>query len=190
MTNDDLFSKLGQGLPADDPRSSRGELFDARLLAGLMTLAVAGGRSTNELWAPEDLAMIWRHQLGAPLVFDLGGASPDAEATVTLLCIPHAIKSVADLVSHPAAPLPLLRMLKDFARDQREQPESAYPEPVALALYYVAIALDESRHQCRISRMDEARLREGMKWLAHEPWLDSATRDLGAEAFKAIEKGA
>jgi hypothetical protein len=182
------------------PSAHQGD--DSRLLAGLITLAggvVSGvggagsnsssGRASSDAgWTADDLASIWRHQLSAPLALDLSIVAPGAQATVTSLCAPLSIKSVADLLAHPSPPLELLRMVKDLSRTQSSQAETAYPAQVAVALYYLAIALGLVRLGSRISAMDDARLCSGMEWVMQQRWLDQAPRDIAAEALRYLKR--
>jgi hypothetical protein len=176
---------------------------DSGLLAGLITLAggVASGGGASDAgrassgnapgntgWTAADLASIWRHQLGAPLALDLSIIAPDAQATVTSLCAPLSIKSTADLLAHPSPPLEVLRMAKDLSRAQSSQSETAYPDQVAVALYYLAIALGLGRLGRRLSAMDDARLCGGMEWVKQQRWLDQATRDIANEALHYLER--
>jgi hypothetical protein len=174
---------------------------DSRLMAGLITLAggivrgagaaagndPAGNASGDMAWTADDLTSIWRHQLSAPLALDLSIIAPDAQATVTSLCAPLSIKSLADLLAHPSPPLEVLRMVKDLSRTQSSQPETAYPDQVAVALYYLAIALGLVRLGRRISAMDDARLCGGMEWVMQQRWLDQATRDIAGKGLRHLE---
>ena len=157
---------------------------DSPLLAGLLALAGSEGMAAG--WAAEDLAFIWRHQLAAPLVLDLGGIAPDAEATVTALCGSQSIQSLADLLGHAAPPLGVLRLLKDFSRVQRSQADSAYPSQIAIAMYFAAIALALARLECRITAMDDTRLGAGLEWMLRQVWLDQGTRELAGAALQKL----
>jgi hypothetical protein len=158
---------------------------DSRLLAGLITLADAPGHAG---WTADDLAAIWRHQLVAPLMADLGSVAADAQTTVISVHAPLSIQSLAGLFAHPSPPLDVLRMVKDLSRMQGSRPETAYPQQVAVALYYLAIALGLVRLGRRMSTMDDARLRDGMEWVIQQAWLDQATRDIASEALCYLKR--
>jgi hypothetical protein len=155
-----------------------------RLLEGLLALAEGGGEAG---WSDDELASIWRHQLTAPLAFDLGELSADAGAAAIGLCAPLAINGLADLVAHPSPPLELLRMLKDFARSKRTGGQALFPSAVAVSLYYAAIALALVRLDCRLSRMEDSSLRAGLEWMRQQAWLDGPTRDLAAAAVGNLD---
>lgn len=155
---------------------------DSRFLEGLLALADGGEPG----WAESDLALIWQHQLAAPLAFDLGELSPNAGVVAIALCAPVSVKSLADLIKHPSPPLELLQMLKDFARSKRTEAHSAYPNAIAVALYYTSIGLALVRLDCRLTRMHDLTLRGGMEWLTQQVWLDQATRDLAIAAGDCI----
>jgi hypothetical protein len=157
---------------------------DSQFLQGLM--ALAGGQG-DACWSTEELAFIWRHQLAAPLEFDLGSLSWDAAATIEALGGGVApVRSIQDLIHDPAPPLELLRLLKDFARFQRVDPGSAYPQEVAVALYFAAIAMALAQLNRRISRMDDARLCRGLEWMTRRSWIDQRTRELATEAMRRV----
>jgi hypothetical protein len=168
----------GDTFQADDSR---------RLLQGLLALAERREGENEAGWSVDELASIWRHQLTAPLAFDLGELSPDAGAAAIALCRPLSIKSLADLLDHPSPPLELLGMLKDFARSKRTDPNSAFPSAIAMSLYFTAIAMALLRLDCRLSRMDDSALRSGMRWTANQTWLDQATRDQAAAAVRKLD---
>jgi hypothetical protein len=160
-----------------------------RLLEGLLALAEGGegGEAGEGGWGADDLALIWKHQLAAPLAFDLGELSPDAGAAAIALCNSQSIKSLADLLVHASPPLELLRMLKDFARSKRIDTQAAFPSPIAMSLYFTAIAMALLRLDCRLSRMDDSALRSGMQWTAQQAWLDETTRELVAAAVRTLD---
>jgi hypothetical protein len=158
-----------------------------RLFEGLLALAEGGVGESGAGWSAEDLASIWRHQLTAPLAFDLGELSPEAGAAAIALCKPLSIKSVSDLLGQMSPPLELLRMLKDFARSKRTDPDATFPSAIAMSLYFAAIAMALLRLDCRLSRMDDSALRSGMQWTAEQTWLDQATRELAAAAVRHLD---
>jgi hypothetical protein len=161
---------------------------DSQFLEGLM--ALAGGQA-DACWNKEELAFIWRHQLAAPLESELGGFSRDAAATDRALAAAAAdgnspVRSIQDLLDDPAPPLEVLQLLKDFARCQRADPGSGYPQEVAVALYFAAIAMALACLNQRITRMDDPRLCRGLEWMTRRSWIDPKTRALATEAMRRV----
>lgn len=88
------------------------------------------------------------------------------------------IYSLADLLRHPAPPIDLLWMAKDFAKITKDNPHSPLPPELSLLLYYGSITAALLRCQQRITKLSDDRLRSGLSWAARQPWLDETTRAL------------
>lgn len=149
---------------------------------------LAAGSESARLWRPEELTAIFRHQMSAPILIDLGGYDP---ATATRLkTLSHAqsllLKSFSDLFCHPVPPLELLKLTKDFAKANMDHPESSIPQEIAAALYYASIAAALVRLGERISQLKDDELRRGLRWAGEQPWVDGQTRELLGEALKKI----
>ena len=160
----------------------------------LFSLMATGERGAK-LWRPDELAAIFRHQMAAPMLLDLGAFN--ARSAQQLAAVSDAkgllLKSFADLFRHPAPPLELLDMVKDFAKANMEHPESGLPDEIAAALYYTSIAVAWVRLDKRISRLSARDLQKGLRWGMEREWLDAATKNLLAEALEKArteEKGA
>jgi hypothetical protein len=141
---------------------------------------------------PDDAAALLRHVLTAPLPLDLaavdaglaGKAREWAEGQELVL------RSLGELLHHPN-PLPeLLELAKEFAKDNRNDPESPLPREVATVLYYASIAVTLARCGRRITRHDDATLRQGLEWGCAQPWVDEATRGLLREGLARLGGGA
>jgi hypothetical protein len=147
---------------------------------------LAAGAERSRLWRPEELSAIFRHQMSAPILIDLGGY--DAAAAQRLQSLSDAqnllLKSFSDLFHHPLPPLELLSLTKDFAKANMDHPDSSLPHEVAGVLYYASIAAAMVRLDTRISQLADGELRRGLSWAGQQPWLDSATRELLAEAAR------
>lgn len=149
-------------------------------LAALMEGSAERGR----LWRPDELGAIFRHQMAAPIVVDLGGFDSGTAARLRKLGEAQSLllKSFSDLFLHPAPPLELLEMTKNFAKANMDHPESALPNEVATTLYYTTIAAALARLDIRISRLPDAELRRGLLWTREQPWLDEPTKSLLLQA--------
>ncbi len=156
---------------------------------------MAAGEKGAKLWRPDELAAIFHHQMAAPMLVDLGGF--DARSAKQLSAVSEAkgllLKSFSDLFRHPAPPLELVDMVKDFAKANMEHPESGLPDEIAAALYYTSIAVAWVRLGERISRLTPRDLQKGLRWGMEREWLDPEIKELLAQALekaRAEETGA
>ena len=159
----------------------------AKALAALM----ASGEERARLWRPDELAALFRHQMSAPMLVDLGGF--DARTATRLRTVSEAqgllLKSFSDLFHHAAPPAELLRLVKDFAKSNLDHPESGLPGEIASALYYTSIAAALVRLDARISQLPDAELRRGLRWTAEQAWLDEKTKGLLGQALDKLPPG-
>jgi hypothetical protein len=145
-------------------------------LASLM--GMSGQESAG--WSSGELGAILRHQLLAPLEYDLRTIAPGGERsihdmTAAIISGPRP-KSFADLICHPAPPIDLLNLMKDFARTGRDN--GSLPAEVGTVLYYAAIALALRKQMTRITKLDDAALQKGIEWCLGLPWIDESLRQL------------
>jgi len=138
------------------------------------------GSATARLWRPDELTAIFRHQLTAPVLVDLGRLDLGAAAKLKGLTDAQGLilKSFAELFHHPTPPIELLAMTKDFAKANMSQPESALPHEIATAIYYLSIAAAAVRLGERISQLPDADLRRGYAWACAQEWIDADTKAL------------
>jgi len=159
----------------------------AKKLATLM----ATGEERAKLWRPDELAAIFRHQMSAPMLVDLG--TFDSRTATRLRTLSESqgllLKSFADLFHHPAPPLELLELVKDFAKANLDHSESGLPGEIAAALYYTSIAAALVRLDTRISQLPDADLQRGLRWTLEQAWLDEKTKELLAKALEKISGG-
>jgi hypothetical protein len=94
----------------------------AHTLAALL----AAGEERAKLWRPEDLAAMFRHQMSAPILVDLGSFDVRTAARLTTLSQAQGLllKSFSDLFQHPAPPVELLELVKNFAKANVDHPEA------------------------------------------------------------------
>ena len=154
---------------------------DPRRLAEFMDSC----RSVENSWRPEDLAAIFRHQMSAPVQFDLSILDPRLGEQVRLLAASQGLvlKSFRDLFQHPNPPLKLLEMVKDFAKRAASSADSPLPREIATVLYYTAIAAAEIRCHARMTKLPDEELRRGLEWAICQSWLDNETRKLLSDAL-------
>lgn len=156
----------------------------AKELAALM----ATGEERAKLWRPDELAAIFRHQMSAPMLVDLGTFDPRTATRIRTLSEAQGLllKSFADLFHHPAPLIELLELVKDFAKANLDHPESGLPNEIATALYYTSIAAGLVRLDTRISKLPDADLRQGLQWTMEQAWLDEETKVLLAKALGKV----
>src|SRR5580658_2698860 len=149
---------------------------------------LAAGEERARLWRPEELSAIFRHQMTAPILVDLGGFDPATAGRLKTLSDAQSLllKSFSDLFHHPVPPLELLTLTKDFAKANMDHPESSLPQEVAAALYYASIATAAVRLDARISQLKDEELQRGLLWAKDQPWIDNQTREIMVQALKII----
>lgn len=159
----------------------------AKALAALMATSEERAR----LWRPEDLAAMFRHQMSAPMLLDLGGFDDRTAKKLRTLSDAHGLllKSFGDLFHHPSPPVELLELIKNFAKANLDHPESGLPGEIASVLYYASIASALVHLDSRISQLPNADLERGLRSVAGQPWLDEKTKALLAEALKKLSGG-
>ena len=159
----------------------------AKKLATLM----ATGEERAKLWRPDELAAIFRHQMSAPMLVDLGTFDPRTATRLRTLSEAEGLllKSFADLFHHPAPPIELLELIKDFAKANMDHPESGLPGEIATALYYTSIAAALVRLDARISQLPDADLQRGLRWTMEQAWLDEKTKELLGKALGKASGG-
>jgi hypothetical protein len=149
---------------------------------------LAAGDDAARLWRPEELAAIFRHQMAAPIVVDLGGFDPATASRLKTISSAQGLllKSFHDLFSHKLPPRELLIVAKDFAKANMDHPGSSLPAEVSAVLYYGAIAAALVRLDERISQLSNESLKRGFSWAGEQPWVETEIKQLLAEAAKKL----
>jgi hypothetical protein len=180
--------KFGVELVMPDSNSSSA-VFKSRAkeLAALMATSEERAR----LWRPDELAAIFKHQISTPMLVDLGCFDPRTATRLRTLSEAQGLllKSFSDLFHHPAPPVELLQLVKDFAKANLDHPESGLPGEIASALYYTSIASALVHLDARITKLQDADLRAGLNWTREQGWLDQATKELLGAALAKISAG-
>jgi hypothetical protein len=161
--------------------------IDSTRLSRLMD----GTADDQELWRPEEFGAIFRHQLTAPLRTDLSGLAPRLGEELAGLRTPDGrpVVTFGDLLGHPAPPVALLELVKEFAKTNRQPGRRQIPPEVATLLYYLTIGVALFRCNHRLTRLSDPDLREGLRWASAQPWADEATRDLLCRAEARLGRG-
>ncbi|MGD0816082.1 MAG: hypothetical protein ABSA83_21020 [Verrucomicrobiota bacterium] len=152
---------------------------------------LAAGAERARLWRPEELTAIFRHQMSAPILVDLGGFNPATANQLKTLSEAQGLllRSFSDLFHHPVPPIELLSLTKDFAKANMDHPGSSLPHEVAAVLYYASIAAALVRLDARISQLKDEDLQRGLLWAKDQTWVDNQTRVILAEALKKMPSG-
>jgi hypothetical protein len=156
-----------------------------------LSLLVDTTADDQELWRPEEFGAIFRHQLTAPLRTDLASLAPQLGEKLAGLRTPAGlpVATFDDLLRHPAPPVALLEVVKEFAKTSRRARRSQLPSEVASMLYYLTIGIALFRCDHRLTGLSDPALREGFRWARAQPWADEATRDLLCRAEACIDPG-
>jgi hypothetical protein len=153
-----------------------------------LSLLVDSTVDDPELWRPEEFGAIFRHQLTASLCIELASLAPDIEEKLAGLLMPDGrpVASFGDLLGLPAPPVALLEMVKEFAKASRRPGRCQLPPDVATMLYYLAIGAALFRCGCRLTRLSDSILWDGLRWAGAQPWADTAIRDLLRRAAACV----
>jgi len=161
-------------------------VFDGKssCLAAMMAL----GDGDEGLWTPEELAAMLKHQLSAPLDFDISYLSEQARERLRVLLPAQGppIRSFSDLLHHPCPPVELLAMTKEFAKACRTRRERLLPEEIAAMLYTLSIVVARTKCGERLTKLDDHTLRYGLDWALKQSWVDEPTRGLLREGRRVI----
>ena len=138
----------------------------------------------NELWSPEEMQAMWRHQLSAPIDLDLDTV---VSVKATELRKSPAIaavrgKTFGEVLGHPAVADEVLLLIKEFAKQTLKDSEESQLKEVAKALYYACYAAGLLRRAEPLGSMSRQELLPGFEWALRQPWLDETTRNLFAQA--------
>jgi hypothetical protein len=151
---------------------------------------MAAGDERARLWRTDELGAIFRHQLSAPILVDLGGFDPATASRLKTLSQAQSLllKSFLELFLHPVPPVELLTLTKEFAKTNMDHPDSSLPKEVAAVLYYTSIAAGLVRLEERISRLNDAQLERGFNWAKEQRWVDPQIQQLLAEALQKLSQ--
>jgi len=168
-------------------RSQKVRTSSSQRVADLMRAS----RERQRIWQPDELAAVLRHQLSAPVEFDLASMTPGERARLKTLAASRGllVRSFKDLLHHPNPPIELLKMTKEFARANREHPDAFLPAEIATVLYFGSIAAAMTRCRECITELDEPALRKGFSWVLEQQWVDEPTRAVFQEALQFLGHG-
>jgi hypothetical protein len=143
----------------------------------------------QRVWREEELGAILAHELATPAWLEIGPLRLSGVSPTSLGGGGIRLATLGELLHHPEVPLELLVRLKEFAKQQRHDPGSHLPEPVAAALYALAVAAAILRHGQRITRLPVDSVLNHLKWAVGRPWVDAPARQLLQAAITASASG-
>jgi len=158
---------------------------------GQVAAVMGFGDTLARVWRPDELGAVFRHQMAAPVSVDLGSLDSGVSGKLKTLTDASGLllKSFRDLFQHPAPPVELLQLVKEFAKLNRDQPESLLPADVASVLYYLSIAVALARCGERISALSDNELQRGFAWAMSQSWVDEPARELLGSASAKLPGG-
>lgn len=150
---------------------------------------ILGAADADRPWRREELGAILRHQLSAPVEFDLTSLGRGVARKLKMLGSTSGLllNSFDALLHHPNPPLELLLLTKQFAKANRDHPDSPLPREVATVLYFASITVALIHCGERITSLDDEPLRRGIEWAIALPWIDSRTRALLQQGLEHLE---
>lgn len=119
--------------------------------------ALMGLDSEESLWSESDLAAILRHLLETPL------SAQTAD--------PHHRQTFGQLLASRRPSIEHLRIVKEFAKSARKDPNLGLPSPVATVIYYATLISARLRCKQAISQLSDTELRDGIDWALSLNWL-------------------
>ena len=140
--------------------------------------------STQDLWRTDDLGAIYRHQLAATICIDFASAGSRLGRKLDESKLdPRVFQQTFSEALFGSQPnMELLQLIKVFAKEKRSDPNSPLPKPVALVLYFGAIAAMTLCGET-ISKLSSSEQRDGIEWGIDLPWIDNAMRELLKEGI-------
>ena len=154
-------------------------------VAGLMDV----GSARVPDWTDAELEAVLRHQLNTPIETELValGAAAAARFKAMYVASSDQTTSMSSIFASPDPPLPVLEMIKEFAKSLLEHPDSALPREVAGLLYWSAIAAALVCKNTRITRLKDDKLLAGLSWALERPWIEPRLRQILQRAMDVLE---
>jgi hypothetical protein len=141
---------------------------------------LAVGTDEADLWRPEDLGAVFRHQWSATVDYEIDGLGQVAGRRLAILASAQGllVRSYRDLFGHPCPPVGLLILTKDYAKALLASEDCPIPRGIASALYYTSILVARYRLGRRITTLGDTDLVRGVGWLLERTWVDGETKAL------------
>ncbi len=159
----------------------------AKRLSQIMKL---GLDQTGQL-TPDDLRSVLEAQLDSPIheVIGLTAQALERNMQDTGITAEDLPGTLRELMQQQHPPLPLLELVKDFAKRCREQVDHPVPSEVATLLYYLCIAVALNRHNKQIARLSAVKIKDGFNWVQAQPWIDNDLKQYFAGENRGSSRG-
>jgi hypothetical protein len=132
-------------------------------------------------WTEADLPAMFRHQMAAPIAFDLKTLA--RSETVLTEAAKEGIRTFENLLQHPHPPETLLSLAKDFFKTIAGPIDSRLAgQQVAYVFYLLAILVARERLGRSLTRLSDAELLRGVEWGATRTWIDAGSREIFLQA--------
>ncbi len=145
-------------------------------------LAELMGAEDRPIWGADEPGAVLEHQLDAPLV----PALPGSAAVLSRADAADSFRTLRELLHSPAPSVELLRLGKEFAKENRRLREAPLPPEVATVLYFACVVAALVHAHTRITSLDDDDLREGLLWALGRSCLDASMRALLEEGLAAV----
>jgi len=139
-------------------------------------------------WHAMDFAALFRHQLITPLVDDMAEARRMGISGVSLGVrrSTHARVTLKQLMQESNPSIDALRCIKALAKSRCGERGGGLPREIAMATYYLAIALAIVRADQAISTLSDANLERGLQWALDQSWIDEQSHAILNEAYQRV----
>lgn len=134
-------------------------------------------------WELQDRPALLKHQLSAPLEYDLKLITPAENIEIRDKTLKEAseqqIRTFEDLLHHPNPPLELLKISKDFFKAMAsDKNQSKAMQEVAHLFYVMVVLVARVRQRTAISKLTDAELQKGIQWIIDGEWIDTKLKNL------------
>lgn len=157
--------------------------YDPEILAQLLAI----GAQSDYQWTEKELGEILEHQLqgvlSTQLLLAVNRISEEPSSSQKSVNWPTTF-SDALLSSHTT--VEILREIKDHFKALFHSENHGFPEDVAMALYYAALASAFVRFGIRISSLDDQSFHDGLNSLIQKSWISAELCRLYAAAVSAL----
>jgi hypothetical protein len=142
-------------------------------------------------WTPRDLPAMLRHQLTAPLEFDLGimklpGRAAADRKHALAGAAAAGVKSFEDLLFGKDPLLELLKLSKEFFKWRTQVCIKSSPEWKVAYLFYLLSILVAGDRAHTLTTLTAADLLSGTGWALKQGWVDERTKELIRSARKRL----
>ena len=152
-------------------------------------------QTNSESWHAEDLRSMVRHQMAAPLSFDLGSIplSPAEQKTAaeTLAQATRSdIPTFGDLFQTEHPPIELLKLCqKFFKQNAMSHPKGSPEQQVGYLFYLLSIVTARVRTGINPSKLSDADQLHGIQSILDRAWIDEPIRQLLVQGQRRIAAG-